>query len=84
MFRLHPQFAAIALNFVDEYVAKKKDARIAVVDSAVQQITELGEKEGIPIPVFLHKVCAMLLMSFVLTTSGFTEIGQLVYKPPPP
>jgi hypothetical protein len=76
MFRLHPTFAAIALTLVDEYVSKKKDQRIAVVESAVQQITELGEKEGIPIPLFLHKVCVLFYMNFLLTTFGLQKLDN--------
>jgi hypothetical protein len=56
MVKLNVQYAAVASSLLDEYVAKKRDQRAAVVANEVQQITTLAEKEGLLVPPFLHKV----------------------------
>jgi hypothetical protein len=56
MHKLNPKFTAIAASLLDEYVAKKREEREAVVKSAVEQVKALAEKDGLHVPASLQKV----------------------------
>jgi hypothetical protein len=61
MVQLNAQYTAIASSLLEDFIAKKRDERAAVVESAVQQITALAQKDGLQVPPFLHKVCSTVL-----------------------
>jgi hypothetical protein len=61
MSRLHTKYIAIASSHLDDFVSKKRDERAAVVTAAMEEITTLAEKDGLPVPPFLQKVWSILL-----------------------
>jgi hypothetical protein len=73
MVPLNAQYTAIASSLLDDFIAKKRDERAAVVESAVQQITALAEKNGLQVPPFLHKVCSTLLHHHFHLRIGIAE-----------
>jgi hypothetical protein len=53
---LNAKFTPVVKSLLEEYVAKKRDQRAAIVTSAVQQITSIAEKEGLQVPDLIAKV----------------------------
>jgi hypothetical protein len=82
MSKLHPKFTAIAASLLDEYVAKKRDGRAAVLTSAVEQVKALAEKDDMPVPASIQKVWSAMLHSQLLFITTTAETGKLVPKQP--
>jgi citrate lyase synthetase len=80
MSKLLPQFTAIAASLLDEYIAKKRDERAAVVATAVDQVRALAEKDHLHVPPMVQKVCFTYLHSQLSFITSIEETGKLVPK----
>jgi hypothetical protein len=66
---LHNEYADIARPYMDDFVAKKGEERIALVQTVVSKITAHSQKKGIPLPPSLNHVCAVASLLCLLVTS---------------
>jgi hypothetical protein len=83
MSKLSAQFTAITASLLDQYIAKKRDERAAVITSAVEQNRALGEKDHVHVPASIQKVWSALLHQQLMFISNIAESGKLVSKQPP-
>jgi hypothetical protein len=56
MSKLNAKFSAIAASLLDQYAAKKREERAAVLQSAVEQVRALAAKDDMHVPASIQKV----------------------------
>ena len=67
------KYSPVLCALLDEFMAKKRDARADIVAAALQQITAIAEQESYDVPPFLSKVCSILIVPCRPVSPPFTE-----------